>query len=101
MQLQAFDEVMEFDHIRSALSRLIEYLNTDVADRIRAQITKYAEDNQLDAGSLLGNPVGPMVVSLSGFLSEDGSRWTMRGADPVNQPHIGATMIAPDRFPLD
>lgn len=92
IQLQAYGMTIEFEYLKVILQEFIDFINIDVCRHVNEVMQKHASENGINMAFLSGNNVGPVAFSLSGFLSDDGQIWTMRGADEQNQPHSGITM---------
>jgi hypothetical protein len=94
MQLQAYDITLEFEQLQAMLQQFINFLNTKVCQHVTDQIRKHASEHGIGMAHLSGNNIGPTAFLLSGFLSDDGKNWIIRGADEQNQPHVGITLVA-------
>jgi hypothetical protein len=92
-QLQAYGIIVEFEQLEEALRRLIDFINTNVYFNINSQMQKYASEHGIKLARMSGNNIGPTAFSLSGFLSDDDSQWTMRAANEQEQPHAGITAV--------
>ena len=66
IHLQAFDHDIDLQQVTDAVSSLVHHLNTRVAEFIRAEMDKIADEKQVDRAKLHANPAGDPFLAIWG-----------------------------------